>query len=154
MMPPVRLLLALSALAITPAWAAEPVSTAISNTRVGSPSLSTAQQDAMDQTQAQVWGLTVEEIQRARMLMQPGSPRSAFSAPNISPVEVLGIHAATAAERQRYATLFAKALRADTERVLAWTVTYGVAAKRLYPNEKVLDFGKYKIPKSQEIYLR
>jgi integrating conjugative element protein (TIGR03759 family) len=147
------LVVALLSLA-TCAFAAQPVPTEIGSTRTGAATVTPEQQTALDQTQAQVWGLTVAEIQRARLLMQPGSPRSAFSAPNISPVEVLGIHATNAAERQRYATLFAKALRADTERVLAWTVTYGQTAARLYPNEKVLDFGTYKIPKSQEIYLR
>lgn len=142
-------------LAITvPAHAVETSTTQIGRTQNGGATVTPDVQMAMDQAQAQIWGLSIAEVQRARYLTQPGSPRSAFSVPNISPIEVLGIHAQTAAERERYATLFAKALRADTERVLAWTVTYGQVAKRLYPNEKILDFGNTKIPKKQEVYLR
>lgn len=136
------------------ACAVEPVATQIGRTQRSGVAMATNAQTASDIEQARVWGLTVEEVQRARQLMQPGSPRAAFSSPNISPVEVLGIHATTAAERTRYATLFAKALRADTERVLAWTATYGQVTKRLYPNEKILDFGGAKLPKSQEVFLR
>ncbi len=150
-----RVLQMLALLAVTgTAWAAEPVATQIGRTQRGAVAVAPDAQSAWDVEQARVWGLTVAEVQRARYLMQPGSPRAAFSSPNISPIEVLGIHAQTAAERQRYATLFAKALRADTERVLAWTATYGQIAQRLYPNEKLLDFGNTRVPKSQEIYLR
>lgn len=136
------------------ASAAEPVATQIGRTQRGGVAVAQNAQTASDIEQARVWGLTVEEVQRARQLMQPGSPRATFSSPNISPVEVLGIHAQTAAERTRYATLFAKALRADTERVLAWTATYGQVTKRLYPNEMLLNFGGAKLPKSQEVFLR
>lgn len=138
----------------TSVFGVETGSTQIGRTQSSGVAVTPDAQMAMDQAQAQIWGLTIHEVQQARYLTQPGSPRYAFSSPNISPIEVLGIHARTAAERERYATLFAKALRADTERVLAWTVTYGQVAKRLYPNEKILDFGNTKIPKSQEIYLR
>lgn len=144
----------LTLLAASGVQAIETTTTQIGRTQSAGTATTPDAQAAMDQAQAQVWGLTVDEIRRARYLSQPGSPRSAFSSPNISPVEVLGIHATTAAERERYATLFAKALRADTERVLAWTIAYGNVAKRLHPNEKILDFGNIKIPKSQEIYLR
>jgi integrating conjugative element protein (TIGR03759 family) len=150
-----RVLQMLALLAVTGiAWAAEPVATQIGRTQRGAVAVAPNAQSVLDVEQARVWGLTVAEVQRARYLMQPGSPRAAFSSPNISPIEVLGIHAQTAAERQRYATLFAKALRADTERVLAWTMAYGQIAKRLYPNEKLLDFGNTRVPKSQEIFLR
>lgn len=136
------------------ASAVETSSTQIGRTQSGGAAVTPDVQMAMDQAQAQIWGLSIAEVQRARFLTRPGSPRSAFSVPNISPIEVLGIHAQSAAERERYAILFAKALRADTERVLAWTVSYGQVAKRLYPNEKILDFGNIKIPKKEEVYLR
>lgn len=146
--------LLLSAMLSAGVGAVETASTQIGRTQLNPGMPMPSEQQAHDLALAQIWGLSVEEIQRARHLSQQGTPRAAFSASNISPIEVLGIHAATAAERQRYATLFAKALRADTERVLAWTVTYGQVAKRLYPNEKIFDFGNSRLPKNQEIYLR
>lgn len=94
--------------------------------------------DAMDAFTAQVWGLTGEEVQRAKLLLK--GPRASFSIPNLSPIEALGIHARTEAERRKYAELFAKQQHADTERVLAWMYAYQEAMQRLYPNDKVIDF--------------
>jgi len=136
-----------------PAWAATTVPTQIGATQTAPVATTVttseaARQQAADLEQARTWGVTTEEIQRARVLMQPGSARAAFSAPNISPVEVLGIHARTAAERQKYAELFAKALHADTERIVAWMGTYSVIYARLYPNEPVIDFKGQHLPRS------
>ena len=118
------------------AWAATTVPTQIGGTQTAPVATTVAtteaaRQQAADLEQARTWGVTTDEIQRARVLMQPGSARAAFSAPNISPVEVLGIHARTAAERQKYAELFAKALHADTERI----VKRAEALFRLMPPE-------------------
>lgn len=96
------------------------------------------QVDAYEQMQSQMWGLNIDEVRRAELLMK--GPRGAFSASNITPVEVLGIHARSDAERQKYAEQFARILHADTERVLTWTVTHAQAMARLYPNEPVIDF--------------
>lgn len=101
------------------------------------------QTDATEQLQAQFWGLTLEEVRRANLLMK--GPRGAFSAPNITPVEILGIHARSDAERQKYAEHFARILRADTERVLAWTVAHAQAMAKLYPNDPVIDFSGNRI---------
>lgn len=97
----------------------------------------TASQTA-DQIARQVWGLSTDELERAKMLLQ--GPRANFSVPNLSPVEALGIHARSDAERRKYAEKFAKAQHDDTERVLAWAVAYQAAMQRLYPNDKVIDF--------------
>lgn len=113
---------------------------------VSSPQLDTARQLAQDQADARVWGLSVDEIVRARGLMR--GPRGAFSGTNISPIEVLGIHARTPAERARYAELFARILHDDTSRVLAWSVAHASAMARLYPNEPVMDFGGKKLPRT------
>ncbi len=97
-----------------------------------------AQMEAYEQMQSQMWGLSIDDVRRAGLLMQ--GPRGAFSVANITPVEVLGIHARSDAERQKYAELFARILHADTERVLAWTLAHAQAMARLYPNEPVIDF--------------
>lgn len=93
-----------------------------------------------DKVAGQIWGLTTEEMGRVKLLMK--GPRGAFSVANISPIEVLGIHARTQAERTKYAELFAKAFHADVERSLAWNKEFYKVMARLYPNEPVLDYSK------------
>lgn len=97
-----------------------------------------------DLFEARVWGISPEEVQRARLLMQ--GPRGAFSVSNISPVEVLGIHARTPAEKRKYAELFARLMVEDSERVLAFQREYDAAVKRLYPDLKVVDFRGQRVP--------
>lgn len=94
--------------------------------------------DQMDAFTAQIWGLSADEVQRAKALLR--GPRANFSVPNLSPIEALGIHARTEAERRKYAEMFARAQHADTERVIAWMNAYQEAMERLYPNDKVVDF--------------
>ena len=86
-------------------------------------------QQQRDLVEARLWGLDLTEIQRARQLM--AGPRGAFSVANISPVEVLGIHARTPAERDRYAELFARMTYEDLQRVLAFQQAYDAALRRL-----------------------
>ncbi len=147
------MMLAVLAFAATQAQAAEPVPTRITATQsaplaADANRLDAAQLQALDMEQARLWGLTVAEIQRARVLMQPGTARAAFSSPNLSPIEALGIHAGSDAERRRYAELFVRAVHADTERVLAWMASYATTYARLYPNEPALDFKGQKLPRS------
>lgn len=78
---------------------------------------------------AEMWGLDDGEMLRAKVLMQ--GPRSAFSIPNMSPVEVLGIHARSEAERQKYAEKFAHAVFEDVKRTLAFGQAYQTAMERL-----------------------
>jgi len=99
--------------------------------------LSTLPQSTVEQVdtlreQAQVmhtWGLSEQEAMRYESLMR--GPRGAFSVGNISPLEVLGIHAETPAERRTYADRLVKLLYEDTERVLAFERETQVAWKRL-----------------------
>ena len=148
------MMVAVLAFAATLAQAAEPVPTRITATQsaplaADANRLDAAQLQALDMEQARTWGLTVAEVQRARALMQPGTARAVFSFPTpLSPIEVLGIHAASDAERRRYAELFGKALHADTERVVAWLATFSITYARLYPNEPALDFKGQKLPRS------
>ncbi len=94
--------------------------------------------DERDRVIAEIWGLNAEEMQRAKLLLQ--GPRAAFSVANLSPVEALGIHARSEAERRKYAELFARAFHQDVERSLAWSSAYQEAIARLYPNEPVVDY--------------
>lgn len=91
-----------------------------------------------DLVQAQIWGLTPEEMQRAKLLLQ--GPRASFSVTNLSPIEALGIHARNDAERRKYAEMFARAFHQDVDRSLAWDRAFQQAMQTLYPNEPVVDF--------------
>jgi hypothetical protein len=87
---------------------------------------------------AQLWGISAQEMQRAQQLMR--GPRGSFSVANISPLEVLGIHAKTDAERQKYAELFAQAYVADVNRSIAWAKVSQVEIKRITGNSPVVNF--------------
>jgi len=101
-----------------------------------------------EQAQSSQWGLSKEEWLRYKTLMQ--GIRGRLS-PNISPIEALGIHAQSETERQRYAELWAKALREDTERVLAFQHAYDDAWKRLYGNEPLIDLSQ--LPRKRQAAL-
>ena len=93
---------------------------------------------ASDATLAQMWSLSIGEVQRAKALMQ--GPRGAFSSPQLSPIEALGIHARNDAERLRYARLFAKVSLEDTQRVLAWSTLAQTEMQRATAGMDVLNF--------------
>lgn len=137
-------------LAMPLAYATEPGSVSTRSTVVGSgstavtPSQMTQPQGSVqgltpqDALQAQLWGLSADEMQRALILAR--GPRAAFSVANLSPIEVLGIHARTPAERRKYAEAFARAHHQDVERVLAWNQAFTQALQQLYPNEPVIAY--------------
>ncbi|QIL80323.1 hypothetical protein G7047_10715 [Diaphorobacter sp. HDW4A] len=95
---------------------------------------------ATETLSATIWGLSVDEMIRARVLLQ--GPRKSFSVENLSPIEALGIHARDESERRRYAEMFARAFHADVERSLAWNRAFTEAMARLYPDEPVVDFSR------------
>jgi hypothetical protein len=97
-----------------------------------------------DATLAKLWGITVPEVQRARALML--GPRGAFSSPQISPLEILGIHARNDAERERYARLFAAISYDDTQRMLLWSKAGEAEIAKLTAGMQVLDFSN--LPKA------
>ena len=86
---------------------------------------------------ARVWGVTDEEYRRYLGLLQ--GVRGAVSDPRISPLEVLGIHSESEAERIDYARRFAQVMHDDTARVLAFERAYQQAWRDLYPQEPVID---------------
>lgn len=125
------------------AHAVEPQQTTVTQTTAGSAATLTSDGQGLalqnqDRILARIWGLTDEEMQRAQLLLR--GPRAAFSVANLTPIEALGIHARSAAERRHYAELFARTHHQDTERVLAWAVAFEDALHRLYPNEPVISF--------------
>jgi len=93
-----------------------------------------------DRVRAHLWDLSEVEWQRYEQLMQ--GIRGSISPSTISPIEVLGIHARNEAERQRYAEVWARAMREDVDRILAFQRAYDAAGKRLYPNEPLIDVGR------------
>lgn len=103
------------------------------------------QLNATDVLSANIWGLSKEEMLRAKILLQ--GPRKAFSVENLSPIEALGIHARSDAERRKYAEMFVRAFHTDVERSLAWNRAFTEAMARMYPNEPVVDFSR--MPKVQ-----
>jgi hypothetical protein len=93
---------------------------------------------ARDRAIGQMWGLSDDEMLRAKLLML--GPRGSFSVPNLSPVEALGIHARSDAERQKYAELFARAQYEDVQRVLAFQRAYDVAIGQLTAGQPMISF--------------
>lgn len=93
-----------------------------------------------DQVDVQAWQLDDEEAARYARLMR--GIRGSFSKPNISPLEVLGIHARSAAERRRYAERLVRLLYEDTERVMAFEREVQAAWKRLYGDVPIIDTAK------------
>lgn len=140
---PRALFLAMLLGACRAAEAADPVATQQGATQVGQAQSerageSSAQLTAQDQVLARIWGLSSTEMQRASLLLK--GPRAAFSAPNLTPIEALGIHARSAGERRKYAEMFAKAHQQDVERVLEWSREFDAALRRLYPDLRVVDW--------------
>ncbi|HNP34345.1 MAG TPA: TIGR03759 family integrating conjugative element protein [Woeseiaceae bacterium] len=89
------------------------------------------------ETQSTPWALSEGELERAETLLQ--GLRGALSDTRISPIEVLGIHARTEAERRRYAEQWARLQIADAERVLAFERAYRVAVRDLLGNKSVIN---------------
>lgn len=83
------------------------------------------------------WGLSEAEWSRYLALMC--GIRGSVSPATLSPLEVLGIHAETDAERHEYATRFARIMKDDAERVLAFQHAYDAAWRELYPDLPVVD---------------
>jgi integrating conjugative element protein (TIGR03759 family) len=77
----------------------------------------------------QAWDLNDTEWQRYHALIH--GIRGSMSQANLSPLEVLGIHAETEAEQREYARRLAQIVKEDSERVLAFSRIYAEEAKKL-----------------------
>jgi len=80
----------------------------------------------------QEWGLSEAEWQRYHTLSQ--GIRGSISPANLSPLEVLGIHARDDQERRDYAKRWAKVMQEDIARVLAFQMAYDEAFAALSPS--------------------
>lgn len=83
------------------------------------------------------WELTEQEWNRYEELMQ--GIRGRLSHSNISPIEVLGIHARSETERTHYARLWARMMREDAIRVLQFQRAYDIEAMALNEDEPLID---------------
>ena len=90
-----------------------------------------------ERARAELWDVSVTEWRRYRQLM--AGIRGSISPANLSPIEVLGIHARDDAERRRYAEQWAVMMREDAKRILAFQHAYDQANQVLYPDEPLID---------------
>ena len=122
------------------AIATETVNTQVTQTEQGAFSTEKVILSESDKLHARLWNLSEVEWHRYKELMQ--GIRGSISPATISPIEVLGIHARDEAERQQYAEAWAQAMREDVRRILIFQRAYNTAAKRLYPNDPVIDVSR------------
>ena len=92
---------------------------------------------AVERARAEHWALTPQEWQRYRFLMQ--GIRGSISPTTLSPIEALGIHARTAAERNHFAERWAVLMLEDAERILAFQQAYDAAITRLVGEQPLID---------------
>lgn len=97
---------------------------------------------AAELERSRVWGLSDSEWRRYQSLLL--GIRGSVSPANLSPIEVLGLHARDEVERRRYAELWARAMFDDAERILAFQRAYDSAVRRLSPNLTLINTGSFR----------
>lgn len=117
-------------------------------TSVTSTKSTQSQGESAEQANARYWGLTVNDYRRYQGLMR--GVRGSFSDPKITPIEVLGIHAANDAERKKYAEMFARIMVEDATRIAAFQEAYRQAQNSLFPNLRVVDLKNVKVQPSPQ----
>ena len=121
-------------------WLCADATEGVSTSSIATPALASVQSanelTPMAVARAQRWGLSPTEWQRYETLMT--GIRGSVSPSSLSPIEVLGIHARTDAERREYAEQWARLMHEDVERVLAFQRAYDEALRRLYGNEPLI----------------
>ena len=123
-----------------PCWAAAPGNTQSGDTTTSETILERTSLTEHERARTALWGLSAEEWQRYRTLME--GIRGSISPGTISPIEVLGIHARDEAERRKYAEQWAVMMREDAERILAFQRAYDAAGRLLYPDESLIDVAR------------
>ncbi len=134
------IILSIALVASHPVVAAELSHTQVKESGQDASSTAASALSPTDLARAHLWGLSETEWRRYKQLMQ--GVRGSISPSTISPIEVLGIHARDEVERRRYAEVWARAMYEDTGRILAFQHAYDAAAKRLYPNEQLIDLSR------------
>ncbi len=138
---PVTLLGVVMALMISvPAFAVDVSGTRVNETGPGISATDTNSLTPSELARLRIWGLSETQWRRYKQLMQ--GIRGSISPPTISPIEVLGIHARDAEERNNYAERWARAMHEDVDRILAFQRAYDEAAERLFPNEQLIDINR------------
>lgn len=122
-----------------PGFAAEVTYTQAQETDTGKSPLVEHTLTPAERARTRIWGLSKTEWYRYRALMQ--GIRGSVSPSTLSPIEVLGIHARDREERRRYAEQWARMMREDAGRILAFQRAYDEAQKRLYPDSMLIDAG-------------
>jgi integrating conjugative element protein (TIGR03759 family) len=120
-----------------PVPAAEPTEIDLTTSRTTTTHLESSTLSPSERVRAQAWSLSEQEWRRYTTLMQ--GPRGSISPATISPIEVLGIHARDEAERRQYAERWARLMREDVDRILAFQRAYDEAGRRLFPGERLVD---------------
>lgn len=87
--------------------------------------------------EAKVWGLTLEEERRYVFLMQNRSGVY-YKGLNLTPVDILGIHAKSEQERQHFASLSAKQEAQKVAKNIAWNNAFHKAYSELFKNIPVV----------------
>lgn len=118
-------------------FAVSPQGASTSQSEFSDSSLSSIVLTDQERARSRLWDLSAEEWQRYRLLM--AGIRGSISPATLSPIEVLGIHARDTGERRRYAERWARLMREDAERILAFQRAYDEAGRRLYPSEQLID---------------
>ncbi len=125
---------------VTPAFGQNVSNTTAKDTRAVPHDTTTTPLSATERERSDAWSLSESEWRRYQSLLL--GIRGSVSPAHLSPIEVLGIHARDSAERQRYAQRWARAMRDDAERILAFQHAYDAAAKRLFSGQTLIDVGK------------
>ena len=124
----------------TPALGQSVSTTETKKTRTFSHEAELTPLSATELARSNAWGLSDVEWRRYQSLKL--GVRGSISPANLSPIEVLGIHARDSAERRSYAERWARAMRDDAERILAFQHAYDAAVKRLLSGQPLIDVGK------------
>ena len=127
-------------LVASPSWAADPPNTKAGSSTTSATILERTPLTEHERARAELWGLSAEEWQRYRTLME--GIRGSISPGTISPIEALGIHARDEAERRKFAEQWAVMMREDAERILAFQRAYDDAGRLLYPDETLIDVAR------------
>ena len=104
---------------------------------ISSSILNSKELKVLEKSSLDVWGLSQEEWDRHQELLL--GIRGRLSTSTISPVEVLGIHARTEAERMRYARMWAHMMLEDANRVLLFQRAYDQAMQEISEDLRLID---------------
>ncbi|MGB5830583.1 MAG: TIGR03759 family integrating conjugative element protein, partial [Thiohalocapsa sp.] len=96
----------------------QPMSAAAARSALGQTTQNMTPLSPLESQRADTWQISESEWRRYQSLME--GVRGSISPANLSPIEVLGIHARDEAERRRYAERWAQMMRDDADRILAF----------------------------------